>query len=509
MGQPTFLLFLLLLWPCVVSENLQGNEVAYMKKLRKAISPAPPDWFTQSNMCDWSHVTCTDITIGLSSIESINLMSKSLKGELPPGLNNSLRNLKTLVLTNNNLTGPVPSFAGLSILQVLDLGFNNFTSVPDGAFQGLIRLQPKYDLVISLAKTCNQEFRLDNNTNLAPWTFPATLSASSKLNQLSLTNANLVGSLPDAFHSFRDLEYLGLSQNSLTGSLPNSITKLLTLQSLHLENQQNLSGKRIPFIHDPVGIREPSGEQFPGSSPDLSNCTNLTELKLHGNQFTGVVPPSLMNLSSLEEVSLDNNYLQGPMPAFNENVSATLEGNGFCLNQPGRPCDHRVTTLLQVAEAFAYPLLLARTWRGNNPCKRWSFITCDIQGKIRTLNLTNLNLNGTISPAFANLTDLRELYLGRNNLTDSIPESLTALSQLKILDVSNNNLSGSVPRFSPNTILNTANNSFLVWSSLSPIESPPAPPLTSLPSPATPSTNKASPTTSRSSYHLWIKLGTI
>ncbi|MED6120979.1 hypothetical protein PIB30_025756 [Stylosanthes scabra] len=213
-----------------------------------------------------------------------------------------------------------------------------------------------------------------------------------------------------------------------------------------------------------------------------------------------------MNLSLLEEISLHNNLFQGPMPAFNKNVEASFKGNGFCLNHPG-PCDHRVTTLLQVAEAFGYPFQLARTWQGNNPCKRWSFITCDSQGKVRTVNLTNLNLNGTISPTFANLTDLRELYLGGNNLTDSIPESLTALSQLKILDVSNNNLSGIVPAFSPNTILNTANNSFLVWSSLSPIESPPAPPLTSLPSPATPSTNKASPTASTTTYHLWIKLG--
>ncbi|XLS80571.1 hypothetical protein HN51_046402 [Arachis hypogaea] len=96
-------------------------------------------------------------------------------------------------------------------------------------------------------------------------------------------------------------------------------------------------------------------------------------------------------------------------------------------------------------------------------CKAWSFITCDIQHKIRAVNLTNLNLTGTISTAFGNLSDLRELHLSGNNLSGSIPESLTTLSQLEILDVSNNNLSGIIPIFSPNMVLiNTANNAFLV-----------------------------------------------
>ncbi|MED6186721.1 hypothetical protein PIB30_069475 [Stylosanthes scabra] len=481
-GLATFLLILMLWWRCVVSDNeLADYEAAYLKKLRKAISPVPSNWLTTTNMCDWSHVICTDGVVG-RTVESINLMSQSLNGELPPGLNNSLRNLKTLDLTNNFLTGPLPSFAGLSNLQELKLGFNKFTSVPDGCFQGLTSLQ---------------QFHFHNNTNLSPWTFPATLSASSKLNILDLDSSNLMGFLPDIFDSLSDLEILDLSSNNLTGILPNSFSKLLNLKWLYLSsNQLRFSGK-IGFLPSMIHLEYLwlQGNSFQGPIPDLSNCTKLKELYLDNNQFTGVVPHALVNLPLLEEVSLDKNWLQGPMPAFNKNVKASLEGNGFCLNHPG-PCDNTVTTLLQVADAFRYPLLLARTWRGNNPCKSWSFITCDIQGKIRTLNLTNRNLNGTISPAFANLTDLRELYLGGSNLTDSIPESLTTLSQLKILDVSNNNLSGSVPRFSPNTIVNTANNSFLLWSSPSPKASPPPP-----------STNKASPTASNTTRHLWIKLG--
>ena len=119
-----------------------------------------------------------------------------------------------------------------------------------------------------------------------------------------------------------------------------------------------------------------------------------------------------------------------------------------------------MTTLLEIAAAFGYPYLLACSWKGNNPCHNWSFIAC-ARGKIRTVNLTNQNLTGTISPAFGNLTDLWHLYLAGNNLMGPIPESLATLPQLKALDVSNNNLSGNIPKFSPKVMFNTTGNAFL------------------------------------------------
>ncbi|XP_020970907.1 uncharacterized protein LOC110268658 [Arachis ipaensis] len=107
-GLPTFFFFFLL-WRRVVSntnkENqIAGDEAAYLKQLRKAVSPAPSSWFNVTNMRDWGHVTCTDSGFGLT-VEEINLISMPLTGTLLPGLNNSLVNLKRLILTNNSLTG--------------------------------------------------------------------------------------------------------------------------------------------------------------------------------------------------------------------------------------------------------------------------------------------------------------------------------------------------------------------------------------------------------------------
>ncbi|XP_025648104.1 PR5-like receptor kinase [Arachis hypogaea] len=159
------------------------------------------------------------------------------------------------------------------------------------------------------------------------------------------------------------------------------------------------------------------GNSIEGSIPDLSNSTSLQYLLLANNRLMGVVPPFLGLLNNISQVSLENNWLQGPLPAFNKSRAPKLNftSNRFCLDHPG-PCDHRVITLLQVAQTLYYPFLLAQSWRGNNPCQDWNFITCDDKGNIRTVNLTNLNLTGTISLSFKNLTVLEGLYLGGNRL---------------------------------------------------------------------------------------------
>ncbi|CAB4263174.1 unnamed protein product [Prunus armeniaca] len=191
--------------------------------------------------------------------------------------------------------------------------------------------------------------------------------------------------------------------------------------------------------------------QFTGPIPDISKSETLFDLQLRDNLLTGIVPATLMSSTAIQNVSLDNNKLQGPLPVFGSNVKATFDGtNSFCLTKPG-PCDPQVNTLLEVAGALAYPILLAESWEGNNTCDGWSFIVCDTQGKVITVNFMNKHFTGIISPAFAYLTSLKNLVLKNNNLTGSIPASLLTLQQLQLLDVSNNNLFGEIPKF-PDTV---------------------------------------------------------
>ncbi|XP_057523848.1 receptor-like kinase TMK4 [Amaranthus tricolor] len=162
--------------------------------------------------------------------------------------------------------------------------------------------------------------------------------------------------------------------------------------------------------------------------------------------------PRLLN------ISLQNNKLQGPFPVFPESVLVSLGTNNlFCKNVPG-DCNPQVMTLLKVAGALDYPLKLAEAWQGNNACSKWPFVTCDASGNIIKVNLSKQGFTGTISPAFANLTFLNELYLNDNNLTGTIPETLTTLKRLKQLNVSNNDLSGEVPNFKSSVTVLVAGN---------------------------------------------------
>ncbi|KAK6913902.1 Malectin-like domain [Dillenia turbinata] len=75
-------------------------------------------------------------------------------------------------------------------------------------------------------------------------------------------------------------------------------------------------------------------------------------------------------------------------------------------------------------------------WNGD-PCLpsqySWTGITCSTGSRIRviSLNLTGMDLSGTLSPSIANLTALSTILLGNNNISGSIPD----LSSLKMLEI--------------------------------------------------------------------------
>ncbi|XP_057512198.1 receptor-like kinase TMK4 [Actinidia eriantha] len=408
-----------------------------MAKLAKSLWPAPSGW-SGTNPCEWTGVTCDSS----GHVTAINLAAKSLSGELPPELN-QLSRLKSLFLQHNRLSGAIPPLTNLTSLQQISLESNHFSAVPSPFLVGLASLQT---------------LSLSDNPNLLPWTLPSTLADSTTLTSLYADNSSLFGSIPDIFGSFPNLQNLRLSYNNLTGSLPASFAKS-GIQNLWLNNQaQGLSG-RVDVLSSMSQLTQVwlHKNQFSGPIPDMSACTSLFDLSLRNNEFTGPVPNSLTTLHKLANVSLENNKLQGPSPNFPKGVLVSLGNtNTFC-----NPCDSQVTTLLEISGAFGYPMALADSWSGNDPCKGWKSVSCDSNGAVIVLNFGKQGWAGTISPAIANLSALTTLLLNENNLTGSIPPSLTKLAQLKILDVSNNNISGKVPVFSSGVTVNTSGNPFI------------------------------------------------
>ncbi|KAM7486154.1 hypothetical protein LguiA_002163 [Lonicera macranthoides] len=423
-----------------------ADDLSILKKLASNLgNTAPANWITGNpdSGCTWSGIMCDSS----GRVTTINLHSKNLKGTLPIELNN-LSQLKTLALRRNSLHGTLPSFANMTTLEQIFLDSNDFSSVPSDFLLGLTNLQ---------------SFSISDNPSLQSWEVPIQLRDSSILSTLSASNASLVGSIPDIFGSFPNLQSLRLSYNNLTGVLPKSLGGS-KIQNLWIDNQaQGLSGL-IDVLSSMTQLYQVwlHANAFTGPIPDLSNCQNLFDLQLRDNQFTGVVPQAIMSLPKLANISLQNNKLQGPLPVFDSGVMSTLgSNNSFCRSTPG-PCDPQVTALLEVAGAIGYPMSLAISWKGNDACQRWRFISCDSHQKnVTTVNFAKQQFLGTISPSFADLTSLRSLSLNDNRLTGLISNGLLTLPQLEALDVSNNNLSGPIPAFPPNVKLTTSGNLLL------------------------------------------------
>ncbi|KAJ6381189.1 hypothetical protein OIU77_029969 [Salix suchowensis] len=450
MGDPLLSLSLLLLLLSLLlstTTTTTADDAATILKLASALSPTPKGWSTttSSGYCEWDGVKCDNS----NNVISINLATRSLSGILPSGLS-TLSKLQSLSLQENKLSGALPSLANLASLREIYIGTNNFTSIPQDCFKGLTSLQTLI---------------MNENINLEPWVISTDLSESSSLASFEASRAKIFGTIPDMFASFPSLQNLRLSYNNLTGGLPLSFANS-GIQNLWLNNQEmGLSGN-IEVLSSMEQLSQVwlQKNQFTGPVPDLSKSKNLFDLQLRDNQFTGILPVSLDSLPGLLNISLSNNKLQGPVPQFGKNVEVDNSGlNNFCLDTAGVACDPQVTTLLEIAGGFGYPVTLSDSWKGNDACSGWPFVFCDSSKKIvTTVSLGKQHFGGIISPAFANLTALTTLKLNDNNLSGPIPDSLAKLSQLSLLDVSNNNLTGKIPSFAPSVKLtSTPGNSFL------------------------------------------------
>lgn len=415
-------------------------DTATMIALRDSLTSAKLNW-SDPNPCVWTGVGCDTRS---QRVTRIQIGNNEVSGTLTSDLN-SLSSLTVLDVMVNNLTGKIPSLAGLNSLERVFVNDNGFTWIDADFFTGLSSLQ---------------YVNLGNNP-LRPWEIPTSLTHANSLLVFSASNCSLSGKIPEFlwYVTFYNLAALDLSDNSLLGELPKSFSGS-AIQILKLNGSislvQNMTVLTDVLLQD---------NRFSGPLPEFSVLAPLERFIASGNLLTGVVPNSLIVLPALSVVALGNNLLQGPTPNFDpRRIAVDLIGvNSFCLDMAGAPCAPRVNALLSIAEAFGFPARFAESWKGNDPCNSnstWVGITCT-GADITAINFANMGLEGTISPRFGELKSLRVINLSHNNLTGFIHGELTTLSHLKTLDVSYNyQLYGGVGGFRPN-VVDTAGNPLL------------------------------------------------
>ncbi|XP_042057644.1 piriformospora indica-insensitive protein 2-like [Salvia splendens] len=230
------------------------------------------------------------------SLESLEFrLNSGLTGPVPE-IFGGLRNLQSLVMTENGLMGQLPeSIGNLVELRRLNLAGNSFTGRVPGSIGGLNRL-----------------LILDMSGNLLSGTLPATLGGLTALLKLDLSGNQLEGEIPKEIRNLKNLTLLDLSENRLSGGLGETIQGLNSLQELVLSNN--------PICGDIISI-------------GWQNLRCITALELSNTSMTGGIPESLADLKSLRFLGLNDNKLTGDIPSKIEtlpNVSSIyLHGNNL------------------------------------------------------------------------------------------------------------------------------------------------------------------------------------
>nr|NIM13762.1 hypothetical protein [Candidatus Aminicenantes bacterium]NIM80428.1 hypothetical protein [Candidatus Aminicenantes bacterium]NIN19821.1 hypothetical protein [Candidatus Aminicenantes bacterium]NIN43697.1 hypothetical protein [Candidatus Aminicenantes bacterium]NIN86447.1 hypothetical protein [Candidatus Aminicenantes bacterium] len=210
-------------------------------------------------------------TLGnLGSLELLNMCDNQLSGSIPSELGN-LNSLWGIFLNTNQLSGSIPSeLANISILQDLYLHYNQLSgSIP-----------PELGNVSTL-----EGLNLSNNQ--LSGSIPSELGNLSRLDWLSLSGNQLSGSIPSELGNLGRLECLSLAENRLSGSIPPELGNLANLETLWLD--RNLLSGSIP--------------------PELGNLLNLKQFLLIYNQLGGSIPSSITNLTNLTYAEIGYNAL--------------------------------------------------------------------------------------------------------------------------------------------------------------------------------------------------------
>ncbi|KAM1765305.1 hypothetical protein TB1_004357 [Malus domestica] len=80
------------------------------------------------------------------------------------------------------------------------------------------------------------------------------------------------------------------------------------------------------------------------------------------------------------------------------------------------------------------------------PCNIWIGVSCNSDGSVNRLNLTNSGIQGTLLEfPFMSLPNLAYVDLSYNELYDQVPPEISSLTKLIYFDISYNQMSGKIP----------------------------------------------------------------
>eukprot|EP00256_Glycine_max_P067314 XP_025981909.1 receptor-like protein EIX1 [Glycine max] len=254
-------------------------------------------------------------------------------------------------------------------------------------------------------------------------------NVTSNLVELDLSGNLLEGSTSNHFgRVMNSLEHLDLSYNIFKGDDFKSFANICTLRSLYA-TENNFSEDLPSILHNlssgcvrhSLQDLDLSYNQITGSLPDLSVFSSLKTLVLKQNQLSGKIPEGIRLPFHLESLSIQSNSLEGGIPK--------SFGNSCALRSldwpPPPPRDQFSLQELNIG--------------GNQINGTLSDLS--IFSALKTLDLSENQLNGKIPESTKLPYLLESLSIGSNSLEGGIPKSFGDACALRSLDMSNNSLS--------------------------------------------------------------------
>ncbi|KAE8735356.1 putative inactive receptor kinase [Hibiscus syriacus] len=200
---PVFLVSVLILIFGVNSEPVQDKQ-ALLAFLSEIKHENRVQWNSSTSACDWVGVKCDG---NRSSVFTLRLPGVGLVGSIPPNTIGRLSQLRVLSLRANRLSGEIPAdFSNLTLLRSLYLQGNKFTGSFPPSVTRLTRL-----------------VRLDLSSNNFTGPIPFAVNSLTQLTRLFLQNNTFSGSLPSIDSD--GLNDFSVANNNLNGSIPESLSQ--------------------------------------------------------------------------------------------------------------------------------------------------------------------------------------------------------------------------------------------------------------------------------------------
>ncbi|KAG7585608.1 Leucine-rich repeat [Arabidopsis thaliana x Arabidopsis arenosa] len=347
-----------------------------------------------------------------TSLEELRIDSNLFTGKIGVGLLSSNTTLSILDMSNNFLTGDIPSWmANLSSLNMLSIS-NNF-------LEGTI---PPSLLAISFLSL------IDLSGNILSGALPSHVGGEFGI-KLFLHDNNLTGPIPDTL--LEKVQILDLRYNKLSGSIP----EFVNTESIFilLLRGNNLTG--------PI-------------SRTLCHLRKIRLLDFSDNKLNGFIPSCLYNLSfGREDTNLNIGTAISKITPFKFYESTFVVEEFVVMSSSLQEIEIKFSTKRRYDSYFGatefnnYVLdymygmdLSSNELSGVIPAELGDL------SKLRVMNLSRNFLSSSIPSSFSNLKDIESLDLSHNKLQGRIPHELTNLSSLVVFDVSYNNLSGMIPQ---------------------------------------------------------------